>query len=107
MLIQSATERVSNAVEVLAPVFRNDPVIAYMLCSLKDDAARQAYLPAYFHNLFKAAGLNKAAFDEIEDWKCCSIMLPPGKRVDNTWTLIPAGLFPTLWKLGVSGCQVR
>ena len=77
-----------------------------MLCSLKDDATREAYLPAYFRTLLKAAALNDAAFDEVADWKCCSVMMPPGKRVDNTWTLIPAGFFPALWKLGVSGCQV-
>lgn len=73
---------------------------------MKDDTARLAYLPTYFRTLLKAAALNDATFDEIDNWKCCSVIMPPGKRVDNTWTLLPAGFLGTLWNLGVSGCQV-
>jgi len=106
MLTSVVVERIDKAAEVLAPVFRNDPVITYMLCSLEDDAARVAYLPAYFHTLFKQAALNQASFSEIAEWKCCTVMLPPGKSVGNLWTSIPAGFFSTLVKLGLSGINV-
>jgi hypothetical protein len=100
------TDRLLPAAALLAPVFETDPVITWLLSSLPSAAARSSYLPTYFRTLLKAAALNDAVFDEIDDWKCCSVLIPPGKRVDNTWTLIPAGLLSVLWTLGISGCRV-
>lgn len=99
-------DRFAHAATVLAPVFATDPVLTWLLSSLPSAAARQAYLPTYFHMLFKAAALNKAVFSEIDGWKCVSVLMPPGKRVDNTWTLIPAGLIGGLLKLGWDGIRV-
>jgi GNAT superfamily N-acetyltransferase len=100
------TDRLAPTVTLLASVFATDPVITWLLSSLPSAAARQAYLPAYFHALLKAAALNNATFDEIDGWKCVSVLMPPGKRVGNTWTLVPAGMFGVLWKLGWDGCRV-
>ena len=69
--------------------------------------ARLAYLPKYFDVLLTAAAMNNAIFDEADDWKACGVLMPPGCRVDNTWTLIPAGFFPMLWNIGVGNCKVR
>jgi GNAT superfamily N-acetyltransferase len=33
------------------------------------------------------------------------VFLPPGHRIDNPWTLLPAGIFQVLWKLGIAGCN--
>ena len=80
-----------------------------MLCSMPTRSARLAYLPDYFQTLLKAAALNDASFDAIGPdgkYEACAVLMPPGKRVDNTWTLIPAGFFGCLWRLGWSGCKV-
>jgi ribosomal protein S18 acetylase RimI-like enzyme len=61
-------------------------------------------LEEYFTRLTTAAALNSAIFSEASDYASISIVLPPGKSVDNPWTLIPAGLFSVLWRLGVRGC---
>ena len=80
-----------------------------MLCSMPTQSARLAYLPDYFQTLLKAAALNSASFDTIGPdgkYEACAVLLPPGKRVDNTWTLIPAGFLGCLWRLGWGGCKV-
>ena len=69
-------------------------------------AARTAYLPDYFGALLTAAALNKASIDEIGGWRSCGVLVPPGVRVDNPWTLLPAGLVGMAWAVGARGCVV-
>lgn len=76
-----------------------------MLCSMNPEA-RLAYLPKYFDALLTAAAMNQASFDEIDDWKACGVLMPPGCRVDNPFTIIQAGFIPMLWNIGIRGCQV-
>jgi hypothetical protein len=82
-----------------------------MLSSMASQAARLAYLPDYFTALLKAAALNGASFDAVADpsgdYETAAVLMPPGRRVDNTWTLLPAGFVGCLWKLGWGGCRVR
>jgi hypothetical protein len=68
--------------------------------------ARATYLPSYFSALLKAASLNGASFDEASEWGSCGVLMPPGKRVDNFWTLVPAGFVGMLGQIGVGGCWV-
>ena len=75
-----------------------------MLSSLSD-ADRLAYLPTYIHSLLRAAMLNDAVFQEANDWSCCAIWMLPGKRVDNPFTMLQAGLFGVLWNIGLGGCK--
>jgi GNAT superfamily N-acetyltransferase len=96
-------ERVPATASLYATVFRSDPVITYLLSTLPPPQ-RHAYLEEYFTRLATAAALNSAIFSEAEDFSSISIVLPPGKSVDNPWTLIPAGLFSVLWNLGLKGC---
>ena len=98
-------EYLSKATEVIARNFTEDPAIRYMLCDLPDDE-RLAYLPTYMHCLLKASALNDGIFQEANDWSCAAVWMPPGKRVDNTWTVLPAGLLGALWKLGIKGLKV-
>lgn len=95
-------ERVDTASALYKNAFRNDPVLAYMLgeLSTKD---RHAYLYSYFRALLTAAGLNDARFLEAEDWSSAAVIMPPGKRVDNFWTLLPAGLVGMVWRVGLKG----
>ncbi|GAB7326936.1 hypothetical protein MBLNU13_g10896t1 [Cladosporium sp. NU13] len=83
--------------------FRTDPGITYVLGALPE-SARHAYLEEYFTRITTAAALNAAEFSEAEAFSSVSIVIPPGKTVDNPRTLIPAGIFQVLWKLGFSGC---
>jgi hypothetical protein len=98
-------ERVPDATKLLSSVFETDPVITYMLCSMTPET-RLAYLPKYFNALLTAAAMNQASFDEIDDWKACGVLMSPGHRVDNPFTIIQAGFLPMLWNIGVRGCQV-
>lgn len=96
-------ERILPIADLYQDAFRDDPVISYFLCSL-NRTQRHQYLHEYFTCLGTAAALNDATFSEADDWKSAMIVLPPGKYIDNPWTLIPAGLFQVLWKLGFAGC---
>lgn len=96
-------ERIPQVADLYKDAFRDDPVIRYFLCSL-DTAQRHQYLYEYFTCLGTAAALNGGTFSEADDWKSAAIILPPGKSIDNPWTLVPAGLFQVLWKLGFAGC---
>jgi ribosomal protein S18 acetylase RimI-like enzyme len=95
-------ERVAQAANLYQHAFRNDPAIAYI--TGLDTQQRHAYLREYFTCLNTAAALNAAVFEEADDWASASVFLLPGKRVDNPWTILPAGFFQVLWKLGISGC---
>lgn len=98
-------ERIPRTSELLAHSFATDPVIAYLLHNMPE-AKRLAYLPAYFSALLTAAGMNDAVFTEIGDYKSCIVMMPPEKRVDNPWTIIPAGLIQMMWNAGLGPCWV-
>ncbi|KFZ04144.1 hypothetical protein V501_09236, partial [Pseudogymnoascus sp. VKM F-4519 (FW-2642)] len=84
-------ERVPPAVAVLAPAFAEDPIITYVLNTL-DPVARRAYLPTYFTALLTQATLNGAYVLEHSDWESCLTVLPPGRKVENPFTLLQSGL---------------
>ncbi|GLI79933.1 hypothetical protein PoHVEF18_008281 [Penicillium ochrochloron] len=95
--------------EMLAPVarlngrvFDDDPVITYMLLDMPKEE-RLAYLPTYWSILVKSALLNDALITEADGWKAGSVVIPPGRHVDNVWTLFYAGFLGVLWKMGASG----
>lgn len=67
---------------------------------------RANYMPKYFQSLLTAAALNHASFHEIGDWQSAGILMPPGARVDNPFTILQSGFLSVLWQLGVSGCRV-
>jgi hypothetical protein len=107
-------------------------VITYALSTLPKQE-RDAYLPEYFTALLTAATLNCASIDYVEgapegssgddgahdadgkmpeglassEWKSVGVLMPPGKRVDNPWTLLQAGLLGATWKVGLRGAVVR
>ncbi|CZR67316.1 uncharacterized protein PAC_17215 [Phialocephala subalpina] len=96
-------ELVQQASALYADSFRTDPVITYILHNIPE-AKRLAYLPKYFDALITAAALNDASFTEIDEFKCCVTMMPPGKKVDNPFTMIQAGLLSMLWNIGWGPC---
>src|SRR5580700_5416383 len=100
-----STDRLPPSSTLLSLAFVHDPVITYILYSMPPKK-RRAYLPSYFSALLKAAALNSATFEEANGWGSCGVLMPPGKRVDNFWTLLPAGLAGMAWMVGAGGCMV-
>jgi hypothetical protein len=68
---------------------------------------RLAYLPTYWETLIKAALLNQALITEADGWKAASVLIPPGRYLDNAWTLLSAGFLGVLWRIGFPGIKVR
>ncbi|KAJ5788745.1 Acyl-CoA N-acyltransferase [Penicillium paradoxum] len=83
-------------------VFDTDPVIGYMLLDLSEKE-RLAYLPTYWSTIIKSALLNKALITEADGWKAASVIVPPGRYLDNVWTLLSAGFLGVLWRIGFPG----
>ncbi|KAE8443779.1 hypothetical protein EG329_001373 [Mollisiaceae sp. DMI_Dod_QoI] len=95
---------VPQAAILFASSFTTDPVITYFLHTMPL-TKRLAYLTEYFNALLTAAALNDAKFTEIDGFKSCVTVMPPGKKADNFATLIPAGLIGALWNIGFGGCS--
>lgn len=87
-------------------VFDEDPIITYMLMDMPREE-RLAYLPTYWHKLIRAALMNDAIITEADGWKAAAVVVPPGKDVENVWTLFAAGFMGVLWRIGFSGLRVR
>ncbi|KAJ5170083.1 Acyl-CoA N-acyltransferase [Penicillium coprophilum] len=85
-------------------VFDTDPVITYMLLGMSQQE-RLAYLPTYWTTLIKSALLNHAVITEADGWKAASVMLPPGRSIDNAWNLVWAGFLSVLWRIGLAGVK--
>ncbi|KAJ5132074.1 Acyl-CoA N-acyltransferase [Penicillium atrosanguineum] len=85
-------------------VFDNDPVIAYMLLDMSHEQRLQ-YLPSYWSKLARSALMNDALITEADGWKAASIVIPPGRDIDNVWTLVYSGFLCILWKIGYSGLK--
>jgi hypothetical protein len=86
-------------------VFDTDPVVAYMLLDMSLEE-RLAYLPTYWSTLVRSALMNGAVITEADGWKAASVIIPPGKGIDNVWTLLYAGFLCVLWRIGISGLKV-
>lgn len=91
--------------ELNGRVFSADPVISYMLLELSQEE-KLAYLPTYWGTLIKSALLNDALITEADDWKAASVLIPPGRDLDNAWNLLCAGFLGVLWRIGIPGFKV-
>lgn len=101
----NSTEYVPRAIPLMAEAFATDPIITYVLHHMTQ-AQLSAYLPKYFDGLLTAAAMNKGIFAEADDFKSCTILMPPGCHVDNPWTLIPAGFVGMVWDVGLAATYV-
>ncbi|KAJ5888618.1 hypothetical protein N7495_008659 [Penicillium taxi] len=95
-------EMLSLVARLNGHVFDTDPVITYMLLEMPREQ-RLAYLPTYWTILVRSALLNGAVITEADNWKAASVILPPGKYIDNLWTLLSAGFLCVLWRMGFAG----
>ncbi|KAJ5591474.1 uncharacterized protein N7459_001843 [Penicillium hispanicum] len=95
-------EMLSAVANLNGHVFDNDPVVTYMLLDMPRQQ-RLDYLPTYWSTLVRSALLNHALITEADGWKAASVIIPPGRYIDNIWTLLYAGFLCVLWKIGLSG----
>ncbi|KAL3476002.1 hypothetical protein BJX99DRAFT_151464 [Aspergillus californicus] len=97
-------DHLDPAAGLFGRVFDKDPVLRYLLCNLSDEEY-QEYLPRYWRGLCRAGLLNGAVIYEADGWKAATVVLPPGKSVDNPLTIVPAmlGFMSVLWRIGLAG----
>ncbi|KAL2257509.1 hypothetical protein VTK26DRAFT_85 [Humicola hyalothermophila] len=93
-------EYIDRTAEVLTEAFYGDPVFTWLLLDYPL-AEQKPVLARLLRFFFAAASLNKAIFLEVDGFGCAAVLMPPGCRVDNPWTMIPAGLIPSIFHLGL------
>jgi ribosomal protein S18 acetylase RimI-like enzyme len=84
----------------LSKAFENDFTLRYIFSHMSEEE-KNAYLPDYFRGLLTAAALNNGTFSFLDNDNCCGVLMPPGSKVDNPMTLIPAGFMGMVWKIGL------
>ncbi|KAI5865995.1 hypothetical protein GGS23DRAFT_363707 [Durotheca rogersii] len=97
-------ERVDRTVDVLGPAFEFDPIFRFELqnFSLSD---QKRILPKLFRSFFFACAINDGMLLEADNFASCAILMPPGKTNDNFWTVLRAGLIPSLFTIGPAACK--
>ncbi|KAI3319288.1 hypothetical protein HD806DRAFT_539323 [Xylariaceae sp. AK1471] len=103
-ITHGSKELIPYTVPVLTRAFRDDPIFAYFMGALTEEERRD-YLPLFLTTLLKAGTLNKGIILEVSSWGCCAIMLPPGRKVDNPFTIIQAGFPGALLQLKATGIK--
>ncbi|KAJ5280454.1 hypothetical protein N7478_005826 [Penicillium angulare] len=103
-LTHGKDELLNSVAQLNGRVFDTDPVVTYMLLDMSQEE-RLAYLPTYWSTLVKSALLNDAVITEADGWKAASVIIPPGRYVDNAWKLIYAGFLCVLWRIGFPGLK--
>ncbi|KAI1499038.1 hypothetical protein F5X99DRAFT_298314 [Biscogniauxia marginata] len=97
-------ERITESVAVLAPAFHDDPVFTYFLGSLPENK-RMIYLSTLLTVFVKACTLNAGHVLEAGSWGSCAVLMPPGAKADNPFTILQAGVLSVLMILKISGCK--
>ncbi|KAJ7368566.1 hypothetical protein DFH08DRAFT_762499 [Mycena albidolilacea] len=97
-------EYIDKTVEILTRAFEGDPVFTWLLQDFPQ-SQHQSILPRYLRAFFTAASLNRGMFINADGFGCCAVLLPPGARIDNPWTLLPAGLIPAIFATGLRGLK--
>lgn len=95
----SGQEYIDRTGQVLTPAFHDDPVFRWLLHN-HPPSKYQPVLATFFRSLFLQASLNRATFIEVNEFSCCSILMPPGAMLDNPRTLLGAGVIPILFTVG-------
>lgn len=51
-----------------------------------------------------AAGLDDVLFEDADDFRASAVVMPPGKRVNNPFTLVQASVIGALFRIGIGDC---
>ncbi|KAI1734396.1 hypothetical protein F4680DRAFT_438631 [Xylaria scruposa] len=97
-------ERVDRTVDVLGPAFEFDPIFRFELQNFSLSEQKKL-LPKLFHSFFFANAINDGMLLEVDNFGSCAILMPPGRTNDNLWTVLRAGLIPSIFTLGPAACK--
>ncbi|KAM7211793.1 putative increased recombination centers protein 11 [Rhypophila decipiens] len=100
-------EYIERCAEILIRLFVDDPVMMWLMCDTGAPGSQEMHRARYgfFSAIFRAAAMNKGRFIEINDFASCALVMPPGEKADNPWTMIQAGIIPALWTVGFGGMK--
>lgn len=90
---------IEKFVQILSPAFLGDPLYSWFLSDIPS-VKHQTLLPMLFRALMTQASLNNGILLEVGNSAACGLLMPPGSRLENPWTMLRAGLAPALWTLG-------
>ncbi|KAK4185180.1 putative increased recombination centers protein 11 [Podospora australis] len=93
-------EYLIKTIDLMTECFHGDPVFAWFLSDYPLEA-QKPYLKKLLRGFFTAGALNKGIFVEADNFGSCGLLMPPGCKPDNTFTMVQAGIIPLLCSLGV------
>ncbi|KAI1773139.1 hypothetical protein F4818DRAFT_118939 [Hypoxylon cercidicola] len=92
-------EYIDRSVQLLTSAFDKDPIFRWLLHNLPP-SEYQSVLSKIFRAFLTQGSLNNGVFFEVGDFGCCSLLMPPGGRMENSSTMLRAGLIPYLFTIG-------
>lgn len=98
-------DAIDRTVELLTSAFYADPVYRWFL----HDFPLSQYpniLPKFFRPFLVQALLNDALLIEAGNSSSCGLIVPPGSRLENPWTILQAGLMPAVWNVGIGTLKI-
>ncbi|KAK3361611.1 hypothetical protein B0T24DRAFT_111586 [Lasiosphaeria ovina] len=97
-------EYLGKTTEVMTQTFLGDPLYTWLLQAHAADKQE----PVLFRLLtafLTACALNHGLFLEADGFGCCAVLMPPGRKADNPWTMIPAGVVQGLFTIGIGAVK--
>ena len=96
-----------QAAACLAEAFRDDHVVRYSIDTpdrihLTDDERFKMHVDSMEYVTY-AHCLNGLVLTIGEDFDCVALWLPPGKNIDDWWTIIRSGMWRLNWSLSQEG----
>jgi hypothetical protein len=101
----SLTEYINQAVELLIPVFDDDPVYNWFLHTTPE-VKHECHYKLLIQAIVKTCGLGGAHIMQAGDWGSCAVLIPPGGKADGLWNIIQAGMVPAALTVGIPACKV-
>ena len=96
-----------EAAACLAEAFREDKVVRYSIDTpdrmhLSEDERYQMHRQSIEYVTY-AHCLNGLVLTIGEDYDCVALWLPPGKNIDDWWTILRSGMWRLNWSLSQEG----
>ena len=96
-----------DAAACLASAFREDKVVRYAIdtpdrAHLTEDERFQMHTQSMEYVTY-AHCLNGLVLTIGEDYDCVALWLPPGKNIDDWWTILRSGMWRLNWSLSQEG----
>lgn len=98
-------DAIDRTVELLTSAFNADPVYRWFLHDFPL-SQHPNILPKFFRPFLIQALLNNGLLIEAGSLSSCGLIMPPGSRLENPWTILRAGLVPAVWNVGFGTLKV-